>query len=186
MDASFVAADIPAGLGGEHAKHVRSTHAGASGWARGEWEAVSRLVFKKHKRSGERHVLLCATGANSRSRPPVISTRPIAPADTPKHPPASLRSSERVVAYPILRYIDPNHSDILHEAHTVYRIERDPHWNLRAGGDSPRGSATANAAIRIPCAPNERPEGGNLTREEPSGDHALCPALACHQPQRRL
>jgi len=110
--------------------------------------------------------LLCAACATSRPRPPIISTRPIAQADTSKQPPATLRSSERIVAYPFSRYIDPNHSDILHEAHTVYRIERHPHWNLRCEGDTPRSGATANAVIRIPCVPNERPVGGNLTREE--------------------
>jgi len=48
--ASFVSADIPAGLGGEQARHVRSTHAGASGWARGEWEAREPFGFQEEQK----------------------------------------------------------------------------------------------------------------------------------------
>lgn len=70
------------------------------------------------------------------------------------------------MAYPFSRYIDPNHSDILHEAHTVYRVERHPHWNLRPGNNASRSSGSTNVAIRNGCVPNERAGGGNLTREE--------------------
>lgn len=110
--------------------------------------------------------LLCAACSSSRPQPPVISTRRIAPVEPSKEPVASLRSRERIVAYPFSRYIDPNHSDILHEAHTVYRIERHPHWNLRPGADASRSVGTADVRPRIPCTQSERAAGGNLTREE--------------------
>jgi hypothetical protein len=70
------------------------------------------------------------------------------------------------VAYPFSRYIDPNHSDILHEAHTVYRVERRPHWNLRPGNNASRSSGSTIVANRIGYVPNERPGGSNFTREE--------------------
>lgn len=46
----------------------------------------------------------------------------------------SVRYAETVKAYPIGRYIDPNNSDIMHEAHVIYRIETTAKWNLHPDG----------------------------------------------------
>ncbi len=76
-------------------------------------------------------LLVCVACTSPRQRTPIITTRALPPLDTAKKAPASLRSAERIVAYPLSRYIEPNHPGILHEAHTVYRVESLPHWNLR-------------------------------------------------------
>ena len=46
-----------------------------------------------------------------------------------KPDPASIRSPERLKAYPVGRYEDPNDPDVMHEGHTVYRAETSPDWN---------------------------------------------------------
>jgi hypothetical protein len=46
----------------------------------------------------------------------------------------SVRYAETVKAYPIGRYIDPNDSDIMHEAHLIYRVETTAKWNLHPDG----------------------------------------------------
>ena len=42
----------------------------------------------------------------------------------------SVRYSENIKAYPIGRYIDPNDTLVMHERHTVYRVETTAKWNL--------------------------------------------------------
>jgi hypothetical protein len=42
----------------------------------------------------------------------------------------NVRYSETLKAYPIGRYVDPNNPDVMHEAHTIYRAETQPAWNL--------------------------------------------------------
>ncbi|HEX3627092.1 MAG TPA: hypothetical protein VH280_16910 [Verrucomicrobiae bacterium] len=46
----------------------------------------------------------------------------------------SVRYAETIKAYPIGRYVDPNDSDIMHEAHVIYRVETTAKWNLHPGG----------------------------------------------------
>ncbi len=41
----------------------------------------------------------------------------------------SVRTPERLKAYPVGRYTDPNYPDEMHERHTVYRREQSPDWN---------------------------------------------------------
>lgn len=42
----------------------------------------------------------------------------------------SVRYGENLKAYPIGRYIDPNNGLVMHEAHTIYRVETTAKWNL--------------------------------------------------------
>jgi hypothetical protein len=70
-----------------------------------------------------------------------------------------------VVAYPVARYIDPNHAGILHEAHTVYRVESRPHWNLRPGSSvgssslvAAAGSSVGSVSSSINCSGSASPE----------------------------
>ncbi|MBX7157682.1 MAG: hypothetical protein K1X66_04770 [Verrucomicrobiae bacterium] len=42
----------------------------------------------------------------------------------------NVRYSETLKAYPMGRYVDPNNPDVMHEAHTIYRAETQPAWNL--------------------------------------------------------
>jgi polyhydroxyalkanoate synthesis regulator phasin len=41
-----------------------------------------------------------------------------------------VRYAENIKAYPIGRYIDPNNSRIMHEGHSIYRVETTAKWNL--------------------------------------------------------
>ena len=42
----------------------------------------------------------------------------------------SVRYSENIKAYPVGRYIDPGSSLVMHERHTVYRVETTAKWNM--------------------------------------------------------
>ena len=42
----------------------------------------------------------------------------------------SVRYGENLKAYSIGRYVDPNGGLVMHEAHTVYRVETTAKWNL--------------------------------------------------------
>lgn len=42
----------------------------------------------------------------------------------------SVRYPENIKGYPIARYVDPNNSRIMHEGHTVYRVESTAKWDL--------------------------------------------------------
>lgn len=44
----------------------------------------------------------------------------------------SVRYAENLKAYPLARYIDPNNRRLMHEAHTIYRVETTPKWNLHS------------------------------------------------------
>jgi hypothetical protein len=46
----------------------------------------------------------------------------------------SVRYSENLKAYPVGRYVDPNNGLVMHEAHTVYRVETTAKWNLHPNG----------------------------------------------------
>jgi hypothetical protein len=80
-----------------------------------------------------------------------------------------------VVAYPVARYIDPNHAGILHEAHTVYRVESQPHWNLRPGnnaGSLPTGGA-AGSFVKASSSSVSRSGNASPDRTLPSRDEWL-------------
>lgn len=51
-----------------------------------------------------------------------------------------VRQDEIIKAYPIGRYVDPRSRKVMHEAHTVYRIEQSSRWNLSRSAASPRTS----------------------------------------------
>ncbi|HEY3915439.1 MAG TPA: hypothetical protein VGN61_13200 [Verrucomicrobiae bacterium] len=72
----------------------------------------------------------CAT-----SKKPVIVSMPRSvPGTTLSSKDAeSVRYGENIKAYSIGRYVDPNDSLEMHEAHTVYRVETTAQWNLRPG-----------------------------------------------------
>lgn len=57
--------------------------------------------------------------------PPAVSGMTLTTADM-----ESVRYSENMKAYPVGRYIDPNDGLVMHEAHTIYRVETTAKWNL--------------------------------------------------------
>jgi ribosomal protein L12E/L44/L45/RPP1/RPP2 len=54
----------------------------------------------------------------------------------------SVRYGENLKAYSFGRYIDPNDGLVMHEAHTVYRVETTAKWNLHP-----------NAPVTVPSGP---------------------------------
>src|SRR5580692_10566949 len=75
----------------------------------------------------------------------------------PQQPPAStdnstVRYPEVVRAYHFGRYVDPNDDLVMHEEHTVYRVEENTRWDLHpgAGGGGttmPRDAAFSPAPV---------------------------------------
>ena len=117
--------------------------------------------------------LFCAACAGPQQRTPLISTRCLSKAEACKAPPLSLRTQERVVAYPVSRYIDPNHAGILHEGHTMYRVESGPRWNLRPGTVVSALSARHGVAGQLCPGANTRAEHVSAQREVPTRDEWL-------------
>ena len=72
--------------------------------------------------------------------PPIVTGTVLSTADI-----ESVRYAENLKAYQIGRYIDPNDDLVMHEAHTIYRVETTAKWNLHpdvypyAPGDLPGG-----------------------------------------------
>lgn len=54
----------------------------------------------------------------------------------------SIRYAENLKAYPVGRYVDPNSSLVMHERHTIYRVETTAKWNLHP-----------NAPATVPLGP---------------------------------
>jgi hypothetical protein len=69
--------------------------------------------------------------------PPAVMGTVLSPEDM-----ASVRYDENVKAYEVSRYIDPNDSLVMHEAHTIYRVETTAKWNLHP-----------NAPVDVPGGP---------------------------------
>jgi len=69
----------------------------------------------------------------------------------------SVRHAEVIKAYPVGRYVDPRKRGVMHEAHTLYRVESSPKWNLTRPSGQPTIPAPATAA--------SKPSGSELTVE---------------------
>ncbi|MGC4015086.1 MAG: hypothetical protein QM755_11310 [Luteolibacter sp.] len=69
----------------------------------------------------------------------------------------SVRHPEVVKAYPVGRYVEPRKRGVMHEAHTLYRVESSPEWNLTR----PPGPPT----IPMPTSTAAKPLGSELTVE---------------------
>ena len=52
----------------------------------------------------------------------------------------SVRYAENLKTYPLGRYVDPNNPGIMHEGHSVYRVETTAKWNLHPNPASPVSS----------------------------------------------
>jgi hypothetical protein len=84
-------------------------------------------------------VMLLGTGCASLSKKPEATPPtpvPIAPVasvsgtDLDQANTEKVRVSESLKAYPVGRYVDPQDTDLMHEAHVVYRREAGASWNL--------------------------------------------------------
>ena len=102
----------------------------------------------------------CETVAPPNAKP---LPAPPPPVEAPPSPVAStqidpynmekVRVGEALKAYPVGRYVDPADSNVLHEAHTIYRREAGAAWNLNPNAPTvvPLGPVLAVAdPARVP------------------------------------
>lgn len=82
---------------------------------------------------------------------------PVKPLPAPKVEAGSVRFAEIVRAYHVGRYVDPNHPDVMHEHHPVYRVEAYTRWNLNPGRlvSARTASAVAKDAAYSPPPTND-------------------------------
>lgn len=100
-------------------------------------------------------VLLLAGCASKRA--PSVAVRPRAVSGTtlPREGIESVRYAENIKAYPLARHVDPNNRRLMHEAHTIYRVETTPRWNLHSNqlAAVQRGPATRTSNTVSETAP---------------------------------
>lgn len=75
--------------------------------------------------------------------PAVVKIKPSPTRHLSRSGAESIRLPETLKAYPLGRYADPHHRGIMHEAHTIYRVETTPKWNLTS---RERASAATTSA----------------------------------------
>jgi hypothetical protein len=73
--------------------------------------------------------------------------------------PATVRTPEQLKAYPVGRYEDTNDPDVMHEGHTIYRVESSPDWNT-----------APNEPTDLPLGP------GEMATADPSREHTTLTA----------
>ena len=76
----------------------------------------------------------------------------------------SVRYAENIKAYPVNRYVDPANRGVMHEGHTLYRVETSPRWNLRPNQPVNVPLGPAVAVVRNPAS-HPSPLPGELTAE---------------------
>ena len=77
-------------------------------------------------------ILVCLAGCASKPSG-AIAMRPLPAANMPEDKAHSIRYAETSRAYHIGRYVDPNNPFVMHETHTLYRVEETSRWNLHPG-----------------------------------------------------
>ncbi len=71
------------------------------------------------------------TAANATpAPPPVPAVAPVSGTDLDQANTEKVRVGETLKSYPVSRYVDSNDSNVMHEAHVVYRKEAGSSWNL--------------------------------------------------------
>ena len=86
--------------------------------------------------------LFLAACATKPARVVDMGSRAVPGTTLPSQGVASVRYAENLKAYPLGRYVDPNNSRIMHEGHSIYRVESTAKWNLRP-----------NAPVALPLGP---------------------------------
>lgn len=98
-------------------------------------------------------VALCAGCTTLQTKPETVAAAPPPAVIAPEVAPVSgtdldqsnaenVRVGESLKSYPVGRYVDPNDSNVMHEAHVVYRKEAGSSWNLNP-----------NAPTAVPLGP---------------------------------
>ena len=100
------------------------------------------------------------TGVAKAPPPPALepAPAPVAGTELDQKNVENVRVGETLKGYPTGRYIDPNDPNVMHEAHTIYRREAGPNWNLN------------------PNAPTVVPLGPVLAVADPARDPTPLPA----------
>ena len=71
------------------------------------------------------------TACASKPKPRIVQMPTTVPGTVlPSQGIESIRYSKNLKAYPVGRYVDPNSNLVMHERHTVYRVETTAKWNL--------------------------------------------------------
>ncbi len=92
------------------------------------------------------------------SRPVVQTSAASVPGNTlPSEGIESVRYAETIKAYPLGRYIDPKNRLLMHEGHTLYRVETTGKWNLHPNEPVavPLGPLRTRSAARVAPPVNE-------------------------------
>jgi hypothetical protein len=71
-------------------------------------------------------ICICLAGCASQR----TFTAPPLPTLGVPHDADSIRYQETFRAYQVGRYVEPNNPLVMHDTHTLYRVETLPHWNL--------------------------------------------------------
>lgn len=104
-------------------------------------------------------LLAALTGCAHRRSEPGLA---LVPRPAPPFPPDSVRVPERIQRYHVGRHVD--RSQVLHEAHPVYRVEAEATWDLRPhAGFSSSPTRTVPNPDPVPAADLLRAE---LARQE--------------------
>ena len=100
-------------------------------------------------------VLLLAGCASKRAPSVAVRLRAVSGTTLPSEGIESVRYAENIKAYPLARYVDPNNRRLMHEAHTIYRVETTPRWNLHSNqlAAVQRGPATRTSNTVSETAP---------------------------------
>lgn len=85
-------------------------------------------------------VFLTGCATNQKPHVTVMNTMPARP--QPAQSVESVRYPENLKGYAVGRYVDPNNNLVMHERHTVYRVETTAQWNLNP-----------NAPVTVPLGP---------------------------------
>ncbi len=91
-----------------------------------------------------------------------VSARAVPGTTLPSEGIEDVRYAENIKAYPLGRYIDPNNRRIMHEGHSIYRVETTAKWNLHPNepGAVPLGPVRIRDSARTPS-----PVGDELVAE---------------------
>jgi hypothetical protein len=86
--------------------------------------------------------LILLSACASKPKPHITQMKDIPGRILPTRGMEAVRYSENIKAYPVGRYIDPDSSLVMHERHTVYRVETTAKWNLHP-----------NSPVTVPLGP---------------------------------
>lgn len=92
----------------------------------------------------------------------VVIPRSVAGTTLPAEGIESIRYAENIKAYPLARYVDPNNRRLMHEGHTIYRVETTPKWNLHPNKPL---AGESGPAVSVRDGANEAPMRDELLVE---------------------